>query len=1226
MDNIIQWNCRGFKANFDEIRSLASDQKAGILCLQETFLKPLDNLSLRKYHMYNTYGSIVHDRATGGSTILVRHDIIHSHVNLNTSLQATAVRVTLHRTFTICSLYISPSVRVNIEELNDLYNQLTSPCLILGDFNGHSPLWGSPQSNNRGNLIEDFIDSNHLCLYNDGSSTFLHSGHGTYSAIDLSLSDPSLFLDFHWEVLEDTHGSDHFPILLKSLQISSQSNPSMWKFNKADWETFSKLCLQQITETKYSDSDSPVDLFTNDLIDIADKAIPKSKSNPCHISKPWFDSEVKDAIRARKRALRQFSAHPTEENLNNFRILRAKARRIVRQKKRTTWRNYVSKLSTQTPSSKVWTMIKRIQGRDTSSHIQHLTIDGEEFTTKEQIVNKLAQQFSFNSSSDNYTEEFKSFKDKAERHMLNFHSEDNSENYNSFFSLEELHIALNKAKDSATGADKIHYQLLKHLPELCLKTLLGIFNKIWDFGTFPNSWRMATVIPIPKPNKDHSDPLNYRPIALTSCLCKTMERMINNRLVWFIESNELFTEYQCGFRSKRSTLDHLVAFETYIRDAFISREHVVAIFFDLEKAYDTTWKYGIMKDLHDFGLRGRLPYFIDSFLKDRIYQVRIGTTMSDDHTQEMGVPQGSILSPTCFNIKINNIVKSIKENTMCSLYVDDFLIAFKSKNMVTIERQLQLNLNRLQKWSQQNGFKFSKNKTVCMHFCQLRNFHPEPSLKMDNAIIKVVKEHKFLGILLDSKLSFIPHITDLKRRCFKSLNLLKVVSNLRWGGDTTVLLRLYRAMTRSRLDYGCIVYGSARSSYLRCLNTIHHQGLRLSLGAFRTSPVESLYVLAREPSLALRRIKLSLQYLVKLAACPNNPAFEPVFHPKFVQIYEAKEKAIRPLGLRMKFYLDVIGKEDYIIDEVEVPTIPPWKLAIPNMEMDLSKFKKAQTNPIEYQAKFNEIKSNYHSHKFLYTDGSKDGFATAYAVTSTRTNYRNERIPDISSIFTAELTAIYMAVKIARDSDNEKFVICSDSKSALQALENKRVETPLVKDIIMTLTTMDNNKEIVFCWLPSHVDIRGNETADFYAKKALNQDVTDYSVPYTDFRKQINDFIMFNWQRQWNSCENNKLHSILPSVTSNITSNVKSRRDQAVIHRCLIGHSRLTHSHLLVNSPSPMCEGCQSPLTIKHILIECNHLSHRRPFQSNSLRHLFTNYSTDVILNFLHANDFYYKI
>ena len=175
---------------------------------------------------------------------------------------------------------------------------------------------------------------------------------------------------------------------------------------------------------------------------------------------------------------------------------------------------------------------------------------------------------------------------------------------------------------------------------------------MWESGCFPPSWREAVVIPIPKPGKDHSDPGNFRPTALTSCLCKTMERMINARLMWSLESQGLLSEKQCGFRKNHSTLDHLVRFETFIRKAFVKTEHVLTIFFDLEKAYDTTWKHGILADLWDLRFRGHLPRFIQSFLSECSFRVRVGSTLSELHEQEMGVPQGSILSSALFSIKI----------------------------------------------------------------------------------------------------------------------------------------------------------------------------------------------------------------------------------------------------------------------------------------------------------------------------------------------------------------------------------------------------------------------------------------------------------------------------------------------------------------------------------------------------------------------------------------------
>ena len=350
----------------------------------------------------------------------------------------------------------------------------------------------------------------------------------------------------------------------------------------------------------------------------------------------------------------------------------------------------------------------------------------------------------------NYSKQFRDIKRKLEKSKLKFTS-NNLETYNELFSLKELRDSLKRSHNTAEGPDEINYDFLKRLPDESLHHLLEILNDIWVSGKVPEIWRLATIIPIPKPGKDSSDSTNYRPIALTSCLCKTFERMVNNRLIWFLEINNLITDFQCGFRNKRGTMDHLVRLESFIRDAFIKKEHLTAVFFYLEKAYDTTWKYGIMRDLKDLGLMGRLPIFINSFLDNRNFRVRVGTSLSHIQEQEMGVPQGSILSVTLFSIKINNIVKCLNPGVDCSLYVDDFLICYRSKHIHTIERQLQQCLNKLHNWATENGFKFSNTKTKCMHFCKIRKMHADPILKLDGFEIPVVEEYKFLGMIFDKK-------------------------------------------------------------------------------------------------------------------------------------------------------------------------------------------------------------------------------------------------------------------------------------------------------------------------------------------------------------------------------------------------------------------------------------------------------------------------------------------
>ena len=193
-------------------------------------------------------------------------------------------------------------------------------------------------------------------------------------------------------------------------------------------------------------------------------------------------------------------------------------------------------------------------------------------------------------------------------------------------------------------------------------------------------------------------------------------------------------------------------------------------------------------------------------------EVQVGSSLSDYYDQEQGVPQGGVLSTALFSI-INDIVKCLGNLTDCSLYVDDFCICYRSNSMGTIEGQLQQKkLIKIEIWATSNGFKFSKSKTQGVHFCQLRKQHDDPVLHLYRSPIPVVEESKFLGMIFDRKLSFLPHIKYLKAKCLKALNLQRVLSHGPRGADRTTLLKLNRSLVRSKLDYGCIIYGSTRKS------------------------------------------------------------------------------------------------------------------------------------------------------------------------------------------------------------------------------------------------------------------------------------------------------------------------------------------------------------------------------------------------------------------------------
>ena len=193
-------------------------------------------------------------------------------------------------------------------------------------------------------------------------------------------------------------------------------------------------------------------------------------------------------------------------------------------------------------------MIQKITGKNNNTPTKHLTHNNLKITDEKDIANHLAETFSQNSSAKNQSKSFQITKSNKEKFIIKFQSK-NTESYNQSFSIAELKESLSKAHNASVGPDKIHYQFLKELPEPSTNFLLQIFNDLWNRGDIPRIWKETTVIPIPKTFKDNTNAKYYRPISLCSCVCKTLERMVNARLIWYLETNKLKTEYQSGFRS-----------------------------------------------------------------------------------------------------------------------------------------------------------------------------------------------------------------------------------------------------------------------------------------------------------------------------------------------------------------------------------------------------------------------------------------------------------------------------------------------------------------------------------------------------------------------------------------------------------------------------------------------------------------------------------------------------
>jgi len=929
--NILQWNCQGIRNKKDEILHIIDTQKISILSMQETKLWSTNEVQFPHYNCIRKDGHL-NNTPHGGVAIYVHESIPFEPVTVNTTMQAVAVRANIGRLVTICNVYSSRSHSLNLNLLNALLNQLPSPVILLGDFNGYNQLWGSCTTDTRGRIIGDFIEANNLNILNDGTPTRI--GYQTETAIDLTMCSPVIEPDLQWSVSTSPWDSDHCPIVITFLPniITDSSNRTRWNTRKANWTRYrSSATWENLPEDEATAADL-IDDFYERVNTAAGESIPRYITSK-YYPKPWWTPAVAQSRRERERLYQRYRRDKTATNLIAWKRKRAEHKILIVKSKKESWMEFTGSINYRTPPAKIFEKVRNIKGK-AKRKINIIHENNTVYSTTSEIADRLATAFSQVSSDENYSPTFLQYKNNIESEAISFDS-NGEEIYNRAFTVTELESCLSKNKNTAPGPDGVSYQMLCNLPLTVKQHLIKIINRIWQTDYFPKQWEESIIIPIPKPGKNHSSPYNYRPISLTSCVCKVMEHMINERLTDYLEMHKYLTPVQCGCRRNRSTLDHLVRLESEVRRGFVRNEHVISIFFDLEKAYDMTWRYGILADMHEAGLRGSLPKFIAKFLRRRNFRVLVDDHLSDTYTQHNGVAQGSILSVTLFALKINSIIRHIepRHNVMTSLFVDDLQVSCRGPDLAEIGQHLQQRLDEISRWSNRNGFKFSVSKTQIMHFTTNPGLHNRPQLKLGEQVLPYVESIKYLGLIWDPKLTWKPHIAKLKTDCSKLLGILRSITSHGWGADQQSSIMIYRSLIRSKIDYGCQVYGSAAPTTLNSLSSIATEAIRIATGAFKSTPTESLFILANEMPLDLRREYLSLKYYYKMRSYLDNPAHEHVV-PLVLRTLFVNKRIPLPFSHRVQDMLEKYNlRKIYVKPKfsycLTATTTPTWSLRQP---------------------------------------------------------------------------------------------------------------------------------------------------------------------------------------------------------------------------------------------------------------------------------------------------------
>lgn len=1235
--NLLQWNCRGVRNKFIDLCNISDN--FDIIMLIETMLKTEDQFSLKGFNIVR-FDRI--DEPHGGIAICVREGLIFDKVNLdinNNCLECGSIQIESNfGSILITTCYRKPYNRNNIKkrDWDDFTNKIkqhnADHFFFGGDFNAHHTWWGSSRCCANGNVISDNTDVENFILLNNKSPTHvtLTNDNCNYSNIDLSFVSPDLALMSDWQVGDDAMGSDHFPIAIQINVSPSYQTRIQYKYNlkKFDWDVFFKVLdenktffnsiqysnLEIISRYNYfinflhesinyvllnqpgnnkKNSNENNDLFEDRRPNVEIKSV-KSKINPCAV---WWNEKCTKAKRLRTAAYKSLRHRYTREQFFELKKTVATTKKTLKEEKKLAFVKFSETISPKSDITYVWRKIRLFKNSFSKNNIS----DGNKKMEKSinDCIEKLTSGFICNDSN------LKKVEDINDDMNFNF--------LDCPFSFEELEFAIKSINTkSAPGIDKINYEIISKLPEFYLRILLDLYNDIFNTKTFPEIWKSYLIVFIPKGKSD-----KVRPISLASCVLKLMERMINERLQWWFESDELLAKSQYGFRKGKSCIDNLSILTSDIQQNFYKKDPVTAVFLDIKGAYDNVIPKILINDLIDLGLPKKIVAFIDNLISKRNIIYCLNNNIEEKSVCK-GLPQGSVLSPILYSIYTRKL-ESLIENPINILQFADDLCLYNSENNVSIEGQVEKverEIAKITPWLADRGLELAPEKCVMVVFDnKVKRVDKNIKMKIENKTITVSESTKFLGMYLDRRLNWSKHINYTVDKCKSAMRILSCLRRTWWGADPRTLLMLYKSLVRSRLEYGGFLISPCDEKFFYKLQKVQNVGLRISLGYRNSTPINVMSAEAKIPLLKYRFKELGLKYVLRCMSFENH-----LLLGKLDAINEIAGHFINENNYKKSLIVQCYNDSWFLKDSIlrynvhfKYEGCYNFSYYKPSTNIDLGiDISKANCPNTAFEHKFPSVSEIIQ----IFTDGSKlednDAICVGFAAWSKNENFRIAcKMLDCASIFTAECIAILTVIDKIIEIGVGKYEIFSDSKSAILALENViNNSSPLINRIRQKLAYADSeNIDIKLYWIPAHKGIFGNENVDQLAKAAAKTGVLhDGFVPVTDLYNQVKSKCKRENENELKEMANDKGKNYFNIFYKN---SVKTWfHDIDLPRKAIVSINRIKCNHTSLNSSlfrhkisdNETCKCGESPDSIDHIVWSCALYERERTVLLSELR------------------------
>ena len=1097
-----------------------------------------------------------------------------------------------------------------VQEIANITDAQKWGLLIGSDSNAHSFLWGSKDQNTRGDQVEDFLSANNLTVKNTGNTPTWDPGWGPNSVIDITITN-RLLEDrvSDWSVRTDYHSqSDHKLICYQIDYISNEQTITTRNYERANWDIFGRSLTHQ-TKTYNPNRRWGSKNLEQAALEL-DRAINKAVDKACpeikitigkHTPKDpdWYQPETKKLSMLVKKCQKAYNSSPSLETRASWQEARRSLKANIKTNKQTCKHEMYSNIKDIKSFSKMTK--SRIGSQPPPIGMLKNPSTGTTTISADEVADVLLDKHLPDSSTTLNQET-----------VIPPKTLDLDHQSLSFINITKLTEAIRLFGPNKTpGPDKLKPIVLQHLPISTLQNLCTLYKVSIALGHVPKSWVKSKVIFLAKPGKeDYTDPNAFRPISLCSFLLKGLERLILFHLEDSCLIKKPLSQAQHAFRKTKGTETALSEAADKIEAGMLRKEYTLGVFLDIAGAFNNLSFESAIKSMRERKFPSKIVDWYKNFLYNQESTYELNNKLYT-RALKKGCPQGGVLSPLVWNINFDPILEELNVGPVKVIgFADDACLLITGRDHTRLVDLIQPYLDRIVGWGAQAGLKFNENKTIAVMFThKLTPRWQYKKIKVNGQEIPYSQEAKYLGIILDSKLTFRKHLSAKLTKAKRLLFAIKGCISKQSGPSLGLTRMAYRVLVIPVLTYGCHIFANrlgtdAIQSELQQLNRL----AALSLGSVpRSSPKITLEVLYNLKPLELVMEEIALNTNSRITKDPNR-----------VKLWDGIGANSRDGHLR------------YWQSKLE-----QYKIATPVDRDKITNTKVWKNNFLvpSFETTRNNAQDNYNQF-VCYTDGSKIKNQTGYGYIIrkyNRTIYDGHgNMGPVASVFQAEIKAITMVCKTLHQRKNMDITIRTDSQAAITAIKAINITSFTVLECKKWLNKLGDKNRVTLAWIQAHVGHSGNDQADALAKAgtALADRGVRHHEPASHFNRLLLEKNIEQWQKKWvakpDVCKHSKkfIQNVSHCMTkfNKILKNNSDRELVGILIQCITGHCGLRYqakkSNPLIN---PVCRYCwdedETPI---HLITTCEALTEPRlaVFDAETLDDNF-DWSPEQLLEFI---------